>query len=154
LAALDEGRFDTAQQLLSEARRAVDSLGDAYEGASAIRQGAREAEVITQLVPASLEELLDEAARTDPQEWAERFRKLYLGRTIIPEAQITAVPDSQGRGGYDLDYRIIPPGEGARGRSPGRIDTTGFKLFEDTKPRVGNFVLFGARLASFRLDRQ
>jgi len=46
LAALDAGKFDLAYQILSEARRAVHTLGDDFQGASAIKQGADEAEVI------------------------------------------------------------------------------------------------------------
>ena len=34
----------------------------------------------------------------------------------------------------------------------GRIDLTGFRHFELTKPKVGDQVTFGARLASFTRD--
>jgi hypothetical protein len=154
LEALDAGQFDKAQQLLSQARRAVDELGDAYQGASAIRQGADEAEVISKLAPASLEEMLDEAARSDAKDWSDRFGTLYKGRTLILDAHIKGVPDGRGVGSYDLDYRIFRAGEGGRPRSFGRVDLTGFRLFELTKPRAGDHVTFGARLASFRFDLQ
>lgn len=154
LEALDAGQFDKAQHLLSQARRAVDELGDAYQGASAIRQGADEAEVISKLAPASLEEMLDEAARSDAKEWSERFATLYKGRTLILDAHIKGVPDGRGLGSYDLDYRIFRAGEGGRPRSFGRVDLAGFRLFELTKPRAGDHVTFGARLASFHFDLQ
>jgi hypothetical protein len=152
LAALDEGRFDAALQLLSQAKRAVDRLGDAVEGASAIRQAALEIEIISQLVPSSLEALLDKAASSAPDDWADEFNRQYKGRSIIFDGRITKVPDSQGRGTYELDYRILRPGQGTTPRSVGRIDTTGFQRLEEIRPRVGDHVLIGARLASFRYN--
>lgn len=152
LAALDAGRFDAALQLLSQAKRAVDRLGEGVEGASAIRQGALEIEIISQLVPSSLEALLDKAASSAPEDWADEFTRNYKGRSIIFDGRITKVPGSQGRGTYELDYRILRPGEGTTPRSVGRIDTTGFQRLEEIRPRVGDHVLIGARLASFRYN--
>jgi hypothetical protein len=153
LPALDAGKFDRAYQLLSEAKRAVLALGDAYQGAEAIKQGADEAAVIKQLVPNKLEDLLDEAARDEPKEWQKSFDTLYKGRTVIVDAYVTAVPDGLGSGRYELDYRIVPPGgDGGTPRSIGQIDLGGFRLLELTKPKKGDRVTFGARLASFRFD--
>jgi len=155
LPALDEGRFDRAHQLLAEANRAVIELGDAYQGAAAIRQGADEAAVITRLGPERLETLLDEAARADPVEWPKRFDSLYKGRSIIVDSFVTSVPDGLGAGHYALDYPIVPDGgDGGPPRSVGRIDTTGFRLLDLIKPKVGDRIAFGARLASFRFDAQ
>ena len=54
---------------------------------------------------------------------------------------------------YELDYRIFRAGgDGGRPHSIGRVDTTGFRLFETIKPKVGDRVTFGARLASFQYD--
>ena len=152
LEALEAGKFDTAHQLLSEASRAVDALGGAIEGAEEIRQGAREAAIYNDLVPESLESLLAEAGRSDPQEWASTFADLYKGRAIIIDAHITSEPDGSRRLGYGLDYRIFQEGEGGRPMRVGRIDTTGFRIFELSRPKVGDRVQFGARLASFTFD--
>jgi hypothetical protein len=154
LDALDEGRFDTALQLLSEARDAVDQLGSGFDPgkASAIRQGAHEVEIFSRLAPATLKEMLDEATRSDAKDWAATFDRLYKGRTILIDDEIAEVPDGQGRGRYELHFRILPPGEGVRPRSVGLIDTKGFKLFEITQPKVGYRVTFGAKLASFQYD--
>jgi hypothetical protein len=152
LEALEAGKFDTAHQLLSEASRAVDAMGGAYEGAEEIRQGAREAAIYSNLVPESLESLLAEAGRSDPQEWASTFTDVYKGRAIIIDAHITSEPDGVRRLGYGLDYRIFEEGEGGRPMRVGRIDTTGFQIFELSRPRVGDRVQFGARLASFTFD--
>ena len=67
LPALDEGKFDRAYQLLSEAKRAVNELGDAFQGASAIKQGADEAAIINQLVPESLEDAARRGRAGRPQ---------------------------------------------------------------------------------------
>jgi hypothetical protein len=152
LAALDEGKFDRANQLLSAAKRAVARLGDEFQGASAIRQGADEAAIIVKLAPSSLEAMLDEAAPADANEWSDRFATLYKGRSIIVDAHVTAVPDGRGAGRYELDYRIFRGGDGGRPQSLGRIDTTGFRLFETISPKIGDRVTFGARLASFQFD--
>jgi hypothetical protein len=152
LKALDEGRFDTAHQLLSAARRAVDSLGGAFEGADAIRHGAEEAAIFTNLVPRPLEAILEEAARIPTEDWPSHFETLYQGRAIVVDAHFTSVPQAEGSGRYDLDYRIVQEGEGGRPPRIGRIALNGFRLFELAKPKAGDAVRFGARLAGFWFD--
>lgn len=152
IAALDEGKFDRAHQLLAPAKRAVRRLGGEVQGAAAIVQAADEAAVLVGLCTSRLEEILDEAYRADDKKWPETFAKLYKGRTVVLDELMREVPDVQGDGRYDLDYRIFPDGEGAEPPARGRIDLTGFKLFELVKPRKGEPVRFGARLASFRYD--
>ena len=74
---------------------------------------------------------------------------------MILDTYVTAVPDRLGEGRYELEYRIFPPGgDGGPPRSVGRIDTTGFRLLDMIKPKVGDRVTFGARLASFRFDAE
>lgn len=154
LEALDAGKFDAARQLLSPAKRAVERLGGGYDPAAgaAIRQGALEIEIITDLVPNTLEAMLEEASRADPKTWEETFNTLYQGRSIIIEDQFREVPDGSGKGRYDLYYRIFRPGEGAKPGSVGRIDLTGLTLLESRAARVDDYVILGARLASFRYD--
>jgi hypothetical protein len=151
LAALDDGKFDKANQLLSEARRAVESLGDAVEGAAEIRQGAAEASIFISLVPERLETILDEAGRYNPTEWPARFANMYAGRSILIDAHLSSVPGASGHGEYQLDYAVFPDGEGKPLRIA-RIDTTGFRLFQDARPKVGDRIQMGARLASFLFD--
>jgi hypothetical protein len=153
LAALDEGDFDKAYQLLSRARHAAQSLGDAVEGAAQVHQGAAEAEIFVQLVPDRLEAILDAAGRADPKDWLARFSTLYRGRTIIIDAHVVATPKTSGLSVYELDYQVLPDGEGKLTRVA-RIDTTGFRLFDATQPAIGSRVTFGARLASFTYDDQ
>jgi len=160
IAALEEGNFDKAYQLLSAAKSAVDALGGAVEGADKIRNAAYEAAIFNNLLNETPEELLAEAGRTDPLSWATRFDTLYKGRTIFIDTWIAAEPESDGSGGYDLWYRILPPGEASKFREGGEsrpdrvgvIDLTGFQLFELAHPRAGSRVTFGAYLAGFEYD--
>ena len=51
----------------------------------------------------------------------------------------------------------MPDGQGDPKGNPfrvARLDTTGFRLFAATQPKVGDRVTFGARLASFAYDEQ
>lgn len=154
LAALDAGNFDAARQILLPARSAVDSLGDQSPEADAVRQGAQEVEIFTQLCPSTLEEILEEATRAEPDEWPDRFKKLYKGRTVLIDTQVVAVPDTQGRGSHELAYRIFAAGEGEKPRGSAKIETRGFRLFDQTKPRVRDRVTFGAKLTSFSYDTE
>ncbi len=160
--ALEEGNFDKAFQRLAAARAAVDSLGGAVEGADEIRNAADEAAIFVDLIPQTLEDLLAEAGRTPADAWSSQFKTLYKGRSIIIDSWVTAKPDSAPGSGYEILYRVLPPGQpsnfveggGSRPDRRGRIDLTGFKLFELADPSVGDQVIFGARLASFDYDRE
>jgi hypothetical protein len=160
--ALKEGHFDQAYQLLSAAKTAVDALGGAVEGAEQIREAANEAALYVDLASSSMEEMLQEAGRTEPDAWAARFETLYKGRSILIDSRIQAVPASGGPAGYLLDYRVFPPGEAthflAVGAPPERyaeLDLAGFELLELGPPRsVGDRVIFGARLDSMRYDSE
>lgn len=157
--ALEQGKFDKAYQLLSAAKGAVDSLGGAVEDADRIRHAADEAAIFVDLIPETLEHLLDEAARTTPQAWTTRFDNIYKGRAVIIDARLIATPESSDAGRYELDYLVFPPGEGSNFRDPAgghpryaRIDLAGFEAITLAQPPVGTHVVFGARLASFRYD--
>ncbi|HEX8203552.1 MAG TPA: hypothetical protein VF590_23960 [Isosphaeraceae bacterium] len=151
LTALDAGEFDRARRLLEPGARAVAALGGEYEGAEAIRQGALEAAIYTDLASEPLEAILEEAARTGDAQWPDRFAARHRGRSVLFETHVAAVPESPGSGAYDLDYRILAPGAGDRPRVA-RLDLAGFALFEAIKPRLGERLLFGARLADVVLE--
>ena len=95
LAKLDAGEFQVAKRILAEAAAAVDDLGGRVEGAGEVRQGAREAAIFTDLVPESLERIVEEAATfrvlTD---WTAHFNTMYRGRSIILDAPLIEVPDA------------------------------------------------------------
>jgi hypothetical protein len=118
-----------------------------------MRHGAEEAAIFTTLLPEPLEQILIEAS-ADEEKWSTRFSTFYKGRSLFLDCTVRAVPDATGSGSYDLDYRILPNGEGTRPNlRRGRIDLTGFRLFELTQPKPGDHVQFGARLSSFTYDR-
>lgn len=153
LTALDDGKFELAHQILSAAKRAVISLGDQYEGSAAIKQGADEAAAIANLAPASLENMVDQASRGDPIDWSKTFADLYRGRHIIIHSDIKRVPDGRGKGRYELEYLVFPEGgDGGAPRAIGRVETTGFRMFEQSHPRIGDHMIFAAKLASFDFD--
>ncbi len=150
---LDAGDFHTAKKLLADAASAVGSLGDGYEGAEAIRQGAREAAIFADLAPESLERILEEAATyRGVEKWSAHFASFYRGRSIILETTVAAVPDPNRPGSaYRVDYQVYS-GRGPKPDAKARLDLAGFRLFELSEPKLGESKLFGARLASLELD--
>jgi hypothetical protein len=161
IAALDEGDFDTAYQLLSKAKTAVEALNDAVEGADEIRTAAGEAEVFNNRCTRTLEEILTEAGRTHPDEWPRRFEALYKGQYFVFDTWISVEPAPGKTLAYQVEYVVLPDGETSSFKRGGlaepdrfgRIDLTGFELFEMTRPQVGRRVTFGAKLASFERDK-
>jgi hypothetical protein len=156
--ALEEGEFDKANQLLSAAKNAVDSLGGDVQDADTIRDAALEAAVFVNLIPLDLGELLAEAGRLDTDTWESKFQSLYKGRSIIVDTIVVAAPDGTSASKFELALRILPPGEAnnREGRPDryGEFDLSGFQLFELARPDVGNRVVFGAKLESFKYDEE
>lgn len=147
LASLDAGRFDEAKQILNEAASAFDYLRENSDEAKEIRQAAREASILADLVGRPLDEIIDrfaagEAGKAD-------FRNLDKGRSLVVEARVTATPD-QG-GGYDLDFRV-PVGPGPNPARPlGKLDVKNLELMANLKPNLGETVLIGVRLSDLEL---
>jgi hypothetical protein len=160
VAALDSGNFDKAHQLLAAAKRAVDSLGGGLEGAAEVRQAADEAAIFVDLVPESLEQLLNEAAPMDPHDWENRFKAFYEGHSVLIDASIVAARTPDGEPAYALDYLILPPGDPSQFRENGeyqparigRIDLSDFELIQLARPKDGAHIIFGAKLDSFKFD--
>jgi hypothetical protein len=149
---LDAGDFFAAKKLLSDASDAVDGLGGRFEGAESIRQGALEAAIFTDRAPRGIAEIIEEAETSGTKDWPSKFAALYKGRSVIIEAPISAVPDPNKPGsGYQIYYPIYF-GEGPRPMGKGRIDVSGFRLFEDSQPKLDEQKLFGARYASVEFD--
>jgi hypothetical protein len=159
--ALEQGNFDKAYQLLSAAKTAVTALGGAVDDADEICTAADEAAIFVDLSPRILEEILEEAARTDPLVWPTKFNDLYKGRAIVIETTITEEPGAGSSDRYLVDYLVLPSGAAYKfnqgtGAAPdrfGMIDFTGFELFDLARPHKGEHKTFGARLASFQLDK-
>ncbi len=164
--ALEAGDFDRAYQLLSAARTAVEALGGNIEGADEIRIAAEEAAIFVNLCPETLENMLAEAGRIDPEAWESKFETHYKGQTYLFDSKLESTPatprDEGGTGRYDIAYRVFPPGEATRFGDGGlprperfaRIDFTGFELFESTSLSKDDRVTFGARLRSIAYDAE
>ena len=150
---LDAGDFFAAKKILAEAAAAVDAMGGRFEGADKIRQAAQEAAIYTDLVPRTLEDLVEEAATfRDVGGWSAHFESMYQGRSIILETTITTIPDpNRPDSHYGDAYRILV-GRGTKPDATGRIDYAGFRLFELTEPKVSETKLFGARLQTLEFD--
>ncbi len=149
---LDLGEFHAAKKLLSDAADAVDGLGGRFEGADEIRQGAKEAAIFADLASKGFDEILEEAATSDPKEWPSRFATMYRGRSVLLDAPITATPDpAQPGSSYQVDCPIYF-GRGPKYDGKGRLDLAGFRLFELAQPKVGEQKPFGARYRSVELD--
>ncbi len=149
---LDSGDFFAAKKILADAAAAVDAMGGRFAGGDAIRHAAQEAAIFTDLVPQTLEDLVEEAATYDVNAWSAHFAAIYQGRSIIIETTITAIPDpAKPESRYTDAYRIAV-GRGPTPQFSGRIDYTGFELFTLTEPNVGDTKLFGARLAALECD--
>lgn len=156
--ALEEGDFDRANQLLSAARNAVDTLGGAVKDAEEIREAADEADLFVNLCPDKLEDLLARAGRSDPDAWQSEFDTLYKGRSCLFDTNIVSTP---AEGGYEIAYIVFPPGEASRFGDGGlarpdryaRIDLEGFELFEQkAHPVLNAHVTFGAKIRSLDYD--
>ncbi len=156
LAKLDAGDFQVAKQILVEAASAVEALGGQVEGAVEVRQGAQEAALFADRVGETLETLVESASKAESEAvWSKRFNTLYKGQSIIVETRITAVPDPDVPGSaYRIDFPIILFGGTIEPAGKGRIDLTGFRLFELEKPAKGEDKVFGARLESMRFDKE
>lgn len=150
---LDAGEFHAAKKLLGDAADAVDGLGGRFDGAEEIRQGAIEAAVFADLAPKGMDEILEDAATSEPKVWASQFAALYKGRSVIIEAPVVETPEP-GRAGSA--YRINFPlyfGRGPQVIGRGRLDLAGFRLFELSEPKVNEQKPFGARYASIEIDK-
>jgi hypothetical protein len=149
---LDAGEFDAAKKLLSDARDAVDGLGGRFEGAETIRQGALEAAIFADLAPKGIEDILVEAAKSDPKEWPSHFATHYKGQSVIIDPPVSDAPDpARPNSRYLVNFPIYFGAAFAPGRK-GRIDLAGFRLFELSQPKVGEQKPFGARYASVEFD--
>ena len=77
---------------------------------------------------------------------------MYRGRSILVETTITAVPVPDKPGSRYEDAGRILIGRNAEPQAKGRLDYTGFGLFDLSQPKVGETKLFGARLATLELN--
>jgi hypothetical protein len=144
--ALDRGDFDGAKQLLGKAARAFVEMGGKDERTQGAVLLAKEAAILADLSAYRLDEILDQAARSDPATWATTFEREHRGRAVILDTEVAATPAAgQSAGAYELAHRVLV-GRGPEPARVGRIDLEGFRLTEGRALAVGEPVVFGARL--------
>ena len=138
--ALSSGAFDLAKQQLAIAADALERLDD--PDAPPVRQAASEAAIFADLANRSLEELVEEVALR-PDTGTDDSPLTQKDRSLLIASRVAALPRDDR--GYDLEYRVFSGGK------MGRLDLSGFKLFEGLSLKVGDSVTFGGRLESIRL---
>ena len=154
--ALDRGEFDKARTILTRAREGVNALGSEIQGADTILQAAAEADLIADLVPKTLEEILDEAA-TYPNldDWPAHFRQMYKGRAIIIDSTVRRAGNPKDLAEsipLELDYLVLTKGPGSPRAA--RISVKGVVLFQYLDLKAGDRIVFGARLASLSTENE
>lgn len=148
IAALEKGQFDEARAKLGRAARAYKDLGVHDEVAVTTFQAADEAAILAGLSHDQLKEIVEEVARLGDPDGIAKFHSIHKGQSQIIDSKVMAVR----QGVAELDYKIFV-GRGPVPSKKGRLDLSGFKLFEgSTLPRKDDQVLFGARLDSIRLE--
>jgi len=142
--ALAEGRFQKANEELGNALQLAREKPAwlLRNELRELRELQRQADVLSELLSQSLQELLDQAktAAAD-EEWQSRFRKEYAGKTILFDS--FASLDVQGR--PELTLKTIQSGEVEARLALEKIDLFAHLSLGDQPRRV----VFGARLASF-----
>jgi hypothetical protein len=147
LDSLDAGRFDEAKQILAAGAAAFDYVRDESDEAKQIRQAAKEAAVLADLVGRPMEEIIDTFAAGESGKLD--FANLDKGRSLVVEARVTSTPETGDA--YDVDYRVaVGPGP-TPARPLGKLDLKGLELIENLKPRLGDTVLIGVRLRDLEL---
>lgn len=146
LAALEQGRFDEARSKLSRAAAAYRDLKATDEAASTMIQFAAEAEILAGLTGDTLKEIVEEVARLGETKGQEYFASTSKDRAILVDSEVESA-----RGKVELAYRIFV-GRGPVPGKIGRLDLSGFTLFEGRKFQSGDRVIFGAKLGSISLE--
>src|SRR5262249_1070034 len=108
-----------------------------------LRQLHRQASLLADLHLESLEELLRHAAGMPDAEWQARFHRNYEGRAVVFDA--LARRDAADR--YHVEYWLSARGE------PGRVECGELHLLQALPLRDPHRLIFGARLASIRREK-
>ncbi len=143
--ALAEGNFHEAVQQF-EAARALRDQKPQQLTATEIRDLNhlhRQAVLLDELLSQSLEELLRQAVGMTDAEWQARFDRSYKGWAVMFDGQVRR--DAAGR--HHLDYRLFARDE------PVRLELGDLKLLDTLPSANPRRLLFGARLASIRREK-
>ncbi|MBV9125054.1 MAG: hypothetical protein JO112_16995 [Planctomycetes bacterium] len=145
--ALGQGKFQLAAEELATAQRWQEghpeklSLAQGRQLAQAYRQAA----LLTDLSPCSLEEIVQNAAEATDQEeeeWQAEFSGRYRNKGVVFDAEVRR----DAAGAYQFGWDLFTRGGKAQ------IALADLQMLQDLPLQQPQRLLFGARLASVRLE--
>jgi hypothetical protein len=152
IAAFDRLAAARAQMARGNFRLALDDLRAAralHEPASwprgsrlELAQLQRQAELLADLMPESLGEVVGHAAGVQEKEWQADFRYRYRGKAVVLDLEVHAGAD----GRYEHDWLLRARDE------PARLELGGLELLRRLPLDRPQRLLFGARLAAVRRE--
>jgi hypothetical protein len=142
--ALSEGRLRQAVVELAKAREIALGRGDAVTRAELrhLDQRLREATLLADLLPESLEEILARAARVPDEEWNAQFEKRYRGPGQANAVVFETGVRRDGAGQYHIDWEL------RAGNEPAMLEIDNLVFLHDLPLEQPRRLLFGARLES------
>jgi hypothetical protein len=153
---IDAGRMALAQGKFVLAVRELDAAQDlqrqnpgllSHAERRELTQLHRQAALLANLLPESLEEILRHGAELvhqDEQEWQGVFADRYRGKAIVFDAEVQRDRD----GSFQISYTVF-----VRGREA-RLDLTNVRLFNSLLMQEPRRLLFGLRLAEIHLEAE
>jgi hypothetical protein len=142
---LSEGKFQLARAELEAARQLAARQAQALtpEEHRHLAQLHRQAALLTDNLDLSLQQILEQAATTDAQEWQAQFTRRYRGRAVVFDGVLRRDLGGQVR---MLDYFLFVKNE------PVRLEWQELRLLAPLPLQEPQRLLFGARLASARRE--
>jgi hypothetical protein len=146
--ALDQGKI----RLAAEEFKAAEAIHARFPSAlptaerRQLRQLRRQADIISDLVPISMDELLQQAverSEVDPREWKEEFAARFQGKSVIFDDEVR----HEGAG----VYRLTTSPFSVRGR-PAQVALGDLHIMRTLPLDRPQRMLIGARLDSVRLE--
>ncbi len=106
------------------------------------RQAAREAAILADLIAEPIEDILRHAAASPEREWLAEFARRYQAHALLFDLTLKRTAAGQ----YHFHYHV-PAGD-----DPARLEFGGVELLAQLDLAAPRRVIFGARLASVRLE--
>lgn len=139
---LAEGQFRLAYQTL-HSQGDAQSLPLSAQQRRTWRQTLRQASLLADLAPESLEEILRHAAGMRPEEWQADFDNRYLGRAVVWDDEFGRLA----QGGW-----VCKTYEVKQGADAVQLAFNDVKLLQRLEPFAGQRFVIGVRYASIKLE--
>jgi hypothetical protein len=140
--ALEEGSYrlaraelDAGHDLLARYPRALSS-----EQARQFTRWRRQADLLADLLPESISEIVAHSVGRADKEWDSIFRERYAGKSVVLDARVVRTA----AGHYDIDYHLEAAG------AVGEWDLDKLRLFEGLPLEQPQRMFFGFRLRTIR----